>query len=139
MNTMFFKYFLFAMFFIFLVKSAARGFTSELISLIFTSVAAATALAVYKPGIKYALISMAIFCVIQATGLYVAFSNKRSGSIQMLGGIALGIFKFFLLLTVATAIVLATNLGACEFMEHNMVQVVLPYAKSISCLFEKLA
>lgn len=136
---MFFKYFLFTMFFVFLVKSAMRGFTSELISLVFTTIAAVTALVVYKPGMKYALASIAIFCVIQAIGLYVAFSNKRSGNIQMLGGIALGIFKFFLLLMVATSIVVATNLAAPEFMEQTMIQVVLPYASSISWVFEKLA
>ena len=135
---MFFKYFILTMFFIFLLKSASRGFTSELISLIFTSVGASTALFLYKPGIKFSLIAIAIFAVIQAVGLYLAFSNKRSGTFQMLGGIALGIFKFFLLLMVGTSIVIATNLAAAEFMENSMVQVVLPFAKSISWLFAKL-
>ncbi len=136
---MFFQYFILTMFFVFLVRSAARGFTSELISLVFTTIAASTSLFLYKPSIKYALISVAIFSVIQSIGLYVAFSNKRAGTFQLLCGIALGIFKFFLLLTVATSIVLATNLIAPEFMENNMIKVVLPYAKSMTWLFTKLA
>jgi len=142
------------MFCLFVAKSAARGFTSELISLIGTTIASGVALLAYKPGVKYALISIAIFSVIQALGLYIAFSNRRFGYVQAVFGACLGAAKFLLFLIVITSIVLATNITASEFasnnasyeanlpqqfVENRVIKAILPYSNAIKWMFVKLA
>lgn len=156
---MFFKYFLVVMFCLFIIKSAARGFTSELISLIGTTIASGVALFAYKPGVKYAIISIAIFSVIQALGLYIAFSNRRFGYVQTVFGACLGALKFLLLLIVVTSIVLATNITSPaagsdiqfsgnnavhevnlpqQFVENSVIKAILPYSSAIKWMFVKL-
>lgn len=136
---MFLKYFLIISFLVFLFKSAIRGLNSELISLVGTTIAATTAIMVYQPKMKYMFISAAIFCVIQALGLFLAFNRRQKGVGQFFGGMILGVFKFLLLLTVATSIALAMNLEMQEFLDNQMVQIVLPYAKKMQFIFAKFA
>ena len=137
-----FKYFLSIFCFIFILKSAFRGFTSEAISLIATIISSflGISLYIYKPNTKNLCLSIAIYLIIQSIGSYIAINNKRYGLFQFLGGMVLGFVKFVLLLIFVLYIINQNpNLYPFPqaFLESDIVKFILPYVNAISDLVSK--
>lgn len=124
-----FKYFLLSTFALALFKGAMKGATSELISLVFMLIGLCSGYFLYKPSMRYMMISGAVFLGIYNLGLFISYTNRRSGMFEMLFGIVIALFKFFLLLTIVTAIAMKMDVAPSQFLENDMVQLILNYAK----------
>lgn len=116
-----------------------RGFTSELISLFATILSTAFGIFLYKPNSKSFIFSTTVFGIMHVLGNYIAITNKRFGVFQFIGGIVLGIFKFFLLLIFVVSISLVTNIYSKELLETDIVKLVIPYAQEMKILLSKFA
>lgn len=132
MESVFFEYFLYIGLWVYTFKSAFKGATSEIISLIFFSLAFSSAVVLYRSNnIESLIISISIFSIIYIFGLHIASSHKKSSVFQFIFGLFVGAFKFLTYLTCLTTICMLINATPDSFLQNQIVQIILPYSISL--------
>jgi hypothetical protein len=122
-------YIIFGFFVISIIKSYFKGGTSESISLMFSFIGLVFGGLFFKSDIRGMVIAGIIFSIFYFIGLYLSFRVKREGVMERISGLIMGIVKFFVFLTIVTAIALHLESIPQAFSNNILIKMILPYAQ----------